>query len=64
MRSLSKQFPGINIIGEEGDDDGEASGVITTEIDESILTKQCPSQLVDVTENQVVTCLFEYFISI
>lgn len=55
MKSLAKQFPGISIIGEEGDDDGDGSGVLTTETDDSILQKQCPPELVDVTENQVIS---------
>lgn len=62
MKSLSQQFPGISIIGEEGDDhDADSSSEITTVTEDSVLSKQCPPELVDVTEEQVFRVIFNKF---
>lgn len=56
VASLSKQFPGVKIIGEE--DAREVSQLkddwIVTDLDDEVLKKPCPDSLKDVKEDDVV----------
>lgn len=54
MSSLSRQFSKVTIIGEEDDNGGsEDSETNFNEWDESVLSKECPKDLLDVKEDQV-----------
>lgn len=53
ITSLSRQFPRITIIGEEGSNEEQSGDVIINEYDEFALQKECPRELLDVVESQV-----------
>ncbi|XP_055849153.1 3'(2'),5'-bisphosphate nucleotidase 1 [Episyrphus balteatus] len=55
IASLSKQFPKINIIGEEGGSDlNVAQDWLVTEMDSDFLTKTCPADLTDVKDEDCI----------
>ncbi|KAJ1529745.1 hypothetical protein ONE63_006496 [Megalurothrips usitatus] len=55
IASLSRQFPNITIIGEEGSTNCEVpSDWLVTESDESLLQLNCPKELLSVSEKEVV----------
>lgn len=54
IASLSKQFPDIAIIGEEGSLEGtDTEESIVTELDKKVLESKCPEALSNVATNQV-----------
>lgn len=58
IASLSKQYPGVTIIGEEGLSSCEVpSEWIVTDSDEQVLNLNCPEEFQSVNESDVSFCL-------